>query len=578
MDSTRPEPLVASSTTIGKYRLIAALGSGGMANVYLAVMKGRGGFHKLVVLKIPRPEVVANPSSLAMFLDEARLAARLNHPNIVQTFEVINEDGVEIMVMEYLDGYTLNETVHRSRRQQASLPEAVHLRVLSEALTGLHYAHEAKDLDGTPLEFVHRDFSPHNIFMSFDGQVKVLDFGVAKAATQSNKTEYGTFKGKVRYMPVEQLTGRDVDRRADIFAAGAMVWEAAVGQRLWRERSDVEVMTAVISGEIPFPKDVNADVPEALDAICRKAMAFKKEDRYATCLELQADIEAYLATLPEKPSIRDAVRHMEKVFEEPRATRRKFIDEQLKTVDLAGPSVPLAALPAPSLQSLPSLNPSSVTQGTPASGVSSSLHFGQPGASLLTTAAGVVAGPGDDEERRESKGRWLPWVLLALVLCFVIGSVVVPKFTGQGSEETISAARSDARGAGAASTEKSSTPASLGADPGHPTASPDSTTEAVPSATSAASAATALGNPAPTASSAPASTTASGKFVPSARPAGVTTSVHRPSTHSGTTPTTASSPTTAATGSETPSKPKRDCSNPFYINERGVRSVFPECL
>lgn len=576
MDSARPEPLVASSTTIGKYRLIAALGSGGMANVYLAVMKGRGGFNKLVVLKIPRPEVVDNPSALAMFLDEARLAARLNHPNIVQTFEVINEDGVEIMVMEYLDGYTLNETVHRSRRQQASIPEAVHLRILSEALTGLHYAHEAKDLDGTPLAFVHRDFSPHNIFVSFDGQVKVLDFGVAKAATQSNKTEYGTFKGKVRYMPVEQLTGRDVDRRADVFAAGAMVWEAAVGQRLWRERSDVEVMTAVISGEIPFPKDVNADVPEALDAICRKAMAFKKEDRYASCLELQADIDAYLAALPEKPSIRDAVRHMEKVFEEPRAARRKFIDEQLKTVDLAGPPVPLAALPAPSLQSLPSLNPSSVTQGTPPTGVSSALHFGPPGASLSTTSSGVVAASGDIEERKESKWRLLPVALLALVLVFVIGLVVVPKFTGQGSEEAISAARSDGHGTGAASTANASASAGLGVIPGAPTTTPDPTTGAAPSAGTSADAAAVAGNAASTATANP---TAAGKFVPTSRPAGASTSGHRPTTHAGTTPsTTTSPPSTTSTGSETPSKPKRDCSNPFYINERGVRSVFPECL
>lgn len=570
MDSTRPEPLIATSTTIGKYRLIAALGAGGMASVYLAVMKGRGGFNKLVVLKIPRPEVVSNPASLAMFLDEARLAARLNHPNIVQTFEVINEDGVEIMVMEYLDGYTLNDVVHRGRRQKAPLPVATHLRILSEALTGLHYAHEATDLDGSPLDFVHRDFSPHNIFMSFDGQVKVLDFGVAKASTQSNKTEYGTFKGKVRYMPVEQLTGREVDRRADIFAAGAIVWEAAVGQRLWRTRSDVEVMTAIISGEIPRPKDVNVDAPDALDAICRKAMAFKKEDRYANCLELQADIEAYLASLSDKPTIRDATRHMERVFEEPRAARRKFIDEQLKTVDLApGDPSALAALPA---QALPSLNPPTLTNGTPPSGVSSALNLRAAG--LTTTSAGVVSASSEEiEEPKESKWRRLPVVLLALVLLFVIGLVVVSKNSGRQSEDTVAAARADdAKGAPSAPPLNApEAPTDLGASSSAPstTAEPASA-DAAPSKGDEGTKAAA--NTAPAAVVAPASTTPA-KYVPPRPGTG-----HRPTTSVAQPSPTPASPAAAATGSDAPAKAKRDCSNPFYINERGVRSVFPECL
>ncbi len=322
--------------TIGRYRVIAQLGAGGMAEVYLAVMMGERGFNKLVVLKVPRANVAANPGLLAMFIDEARVAARLNHPNVVQTYEVVREEGRDIIVMEYLDGYPLSKIISQGRKLGSPLPLWMHYEILVHAMTGLHYAHEAKDFDGTPLNLVHRDISPHNVFVTFDRQVKILDFGIAKARTSTHQTEVGTFKGKVRYMPAEQLTGNSVDRRADIFALGVALWEAAVGEPLWKGKSDIEVMGATLAGEVPMPRDVRPDVPEAIDAICRRAMAHHKEDRYPTCLELQADLEAYLGSLPGQKGFKPIMGYMQMLFAEPRGERQSLIDRQLAKAELLG--------------------------------------------------------------------------------------------------------------------------------------------------------------------------------------------------------------------------------------------------
>ena len=319
------------TAAVGKYRLIAELGSGGMANVYLAVMRGRNDFNKLVVLKSPREVVTEDPTMLTMFLDEARLAARLNHRNVVQTYEIIEESGRDIIVMEYLEGQTLNEILLRGRRTNNALPLDLHLRIIVEALNGLHYAHELKDYDGRPLELVHRDVSPHNIFVTFDGEVKVLDFGIAKAAISSHVTQAGTFKGKVRYMPPEQFAGEGIDRRADVFALGAVLWEAAVGKKLWTGVSDADVLTNVVNGAIPAPRDVNPEVDERLDAIVRRALAPERTKRYATCRELQTDLEKLLEAMG-GGSLNDAATHVSKLFSETRAARQRIIESQLRIV------------------------------------------------------------------------------------------------------------------------------------------------------------------------------------------------------------------------------------------------------
>jgi serine/threonine-protein kinase len=230
MGGLADEPRNAAAT-FGKYQLCAKLGSGGQAEVYLALMKGPAGWSKLVVLKRLRSPVGGDAQLVSMFLDEARLAARLGHPNVVHTYEVGDHAGEYFIAMEYLEGQPMNK-VARTPEARRRMRPAMWARVAAEALSGLHYAHELADYDGTPLGIVHRDVSPHNIFVTYDGEVKLVDFGVAKALTNNEKTETGALKGKVSYMAPEQAMGTP-DRRADLFSMGCVLWEFLTGQKLF---------------------------------------------------------------------------------------------------------------------------------------------------------------------------------------------------------------------------------------------------------------------------------------------------------------------------------------------------------
>jgi serine/threonine protein kinase len=286
---THLESELGAAEIAGKYLVLEPLGEGGTANVFLAVMRGPAGFNKLVVLKVLRRSLASDPDLRRMFLVEARLSARLNHPNIVEVNEIIEHDGLPTIVMSYLEGEPLSRLILRAGEQ---LSLAMRLHVLCEALSGLHYSHELADFDGTMLKVVHRDMSPQNVFVTFDGRVKVLDFGIAKLGALQGNTKIGVIKGKVHYMPPEQLVGETIDRRADIFAVGVMLWEAATGQRMWQGLTDAAVANRVRAGVIPSPSAVNPDCPEELDRICRKALSVRKEDRHATAAELQGELEA----------------------------------------------------------------------------------------------------------------------------------------------------------------------------------------------------------------------------------------------------------------------------------------------
>ena len=223
------------------YRRIAELGRGGMATVHLAAMQGSHRVTKLVVVKELRPELAVNDEFVVMFFDEARLAARLNHPNIVQSYEVGEEDGRQFIVMEYLEGQPLHR-VWNKLQAAGKMSLALNLQVVHDVLAGLDYAHELTEFNGTHLKIVHRDISPHNVFVTYTGDVKVVDFGIAKAADSSTQTRVGTLKGKLTYMPPEQAMGEPVDRRADLFAVGVLLWESAAGRRLWQGMNDGAIM------------------------------------------------------------------------------------------------------------------------------------------------------------------------------------------------------------------------------------------------------------------------------------------------------------------------------------------------
>ena len=295
---------------VGKYRILSELGRGGMANVYLAVAHGHGGVDKLVVLKALLPELSADPDVLAMFLDEARLAARLNHSNVVQTYEVGVEGDRQVIVMEYLDGQALSSVLKHTELAGRTLSVAMYLRIIINALDGLHYAHELCDYDGTSLGFVHRDVSPQNIFVTYDGQVKVLDFGIAKSATSSIHTATGVVKGKIAYMAPEQMIGDAIDRRADVYSVGCMLWMVATGKKLWKDTPDVQIMRRVINNEIPTPQSFNPNCDNELNRIVMKALASDPNERYQTVLELEADLETYCESFSSPIKQRDIGRYL----------------------------------------------------------------------------------------------------------------------------------------------------------------------------------------------------------------------------------------------------------------------------
>ena len=312
----------------GKYRLIAEIGRGGMAVVYLALLQGDLGFNKLVVLKQIREDMVDDPELLDMFLDEARLAARLHHPNVVETHEVSREDGHTFMVMEYLEGQPLHRICQRVHGS-GGLPLSIHLRILADMLAGVHHAHELCDWDGTSLGVVHRDVTPQNVFVTYTGGVKVVDFGIAKVKGAQSHTRAGIVKGKIAYLAPEQARRENLDRRVDIFAAGVMLWEAVTKTRPWKGRSERYILEQLMAGQFPSALQANPYVPLELLAILERALAPDREDRYATAAAFQAAIEQYLETLGERVDMRDLGKLLSAQFADDRQVIRARLDDTL---------------------------------------------------------------------------------------------------------------------------------------------------------------------------------------------------------------------------------------------------------
>jgi eukaryotic-like serine/threonine-protein kinase len=320
------ESSAISSTSTGKYRVLAELGSGGMARVYLAVSQGLAGFSKLVVLKVVRSDLAAVPELREAFLREARLCARLNHPNVIAVNEVEVLEGLPVIVMEHLQGRSLSSIL---RRVLGKVPLDVHLRILMESLNGLHYAHELTDFDGTPLRLVHRDFTPQNIFVTYDGSVKVLDFGLAQVTRHSSHNASDAVQGKLRYMAPEQITTAALDRRTDVFAAGVLLAELITERRFWGDYSDDSIIAQLTSGSIPTPRCTMPSCPPELERICAKALAYDRMNRYQTIAEMQRDIEAYMAKHSERITTQEVGRRVAEWFAPEREYAQQLIESSL---------------------------------------------------------------------------------------------------------------------------------------------------------------------------------------------------------------------------------------------------------
>lgn len=275
---------------LGRYSLHAQLAGGGMATVYLARLNGAVGFGRTVAIKRLHPHLAKDPEFVTMFLDEARLSARIQHPNVVPTLDVVATDGELFLVLEYVKGETLSVLNRAMARQKAQIPVPIVASLVVGMLNGLDAAHEARDERGAPLEIVHRDVSPQNVMVGADGVARLLDFGIAKAASRLGNTREGQLKGKIAYMAPEQLMGQ-VSRQTDIYAAGVVLWEELTGRRLFYAETEVHTMSLVQKGDIPPPSSLNPSVPGALDAIVLKALAKLPEHRFRTAHEMASAIE-----------------------------------------------------------------------------------------------------------------------------------------------------------------------------------------------------------------------------------------------------------------------------------------------
>ncbi len=281
--------------TIGRYTLLKRLGAGGMGEVFLAQASPD---QPPVVIKRVLPHLVENPRFLRLFLDETRIAARLNHPNIARIIELGEADGAWFIVMEHVEGKDLREVLRRAREQEKQVPVNVAVKVALDVAQGLAYAHSAVDAQGRNLGIVHRDVSPHNVLLSKRGEAKVIDFGVAKATNKSVHTAAGILKGKFPYMAPEQSRGKPVDARTDVFALGIVLWEMVSGQFLFRGKTDAATLKLVRTSAAAPLRSLRRDVPAALDDVVLKALAKEPDERFQTALEFQEALAALSAELP----------------------------------------------------------------------------------------------------------------------------------------------------------------------------------------------------------------------------------------------------------------------------------------
>lgn len=339
-EPARPPANPAGIQKLGRYILRYRIAQGGMASVYLARLQSQAGFEKWVAVKTIHPHIATTPKFVSMFMDEARLAARLDHPNLCTVFDFGEQSGTYFIAMEYLHGESLGVVARRSWGMGLPMPLEYAARVLADAARGLHAAHELRMDSGLAAGVVHRDVSPENIFVTYAGISKIVDFGVARSEVQNaDRTATGELKGKVAYMSPEQIREARVDRRADIWAAGVVLWEVTVGRRLFRRHSDAATVLAVLRDTIPLPSRVREDYPELLEAIVMRALERDPARRFQTTLEFARALESFLSASGLPAGAGDVGEFMQTLFADQIAMR----DEVLRQGARAAPLEELVA-------------------------------------------------------------------------------------------------------------------------------------------------------------------------------------------------------------------------------------------
>ena len=339
---------------LNKYRLLAPLGRGGMAEVFLARAEGIRGFQRLLAVKRILPTFAGDPDFVRMFLDEARIAATLHHPNIVRVFEVDIAGGQVFYVMEYLHGHSVAALLRRLADGGVRLPLDGAVAIAAAVAAGLHHAHERRSADGEPLHIVHRDVGPGNVILTYDGHVKLIDFGIARAAGNLHRTQFGLFKGKLPYASPEQCRCEPLDRRSDVFSLGVVLYELTTGQPPFAADGDRELLRAVSDARVTPPRQIDRSYPRGLEAVVMKALAASPDERYPSARALQRDLKALASELALDLSATGLSRLVAGVFgpelrqwrdaERAGRTLEQYLTDSAPGV--AGPAAPTAPAPA----------------------------------------------------------------------------------------------------------------------------------------------------------------------------------------------------------------------------------------
>ena len=301
-------------TRLGKFELLARIAKGGMAEIFLARQSDRVGLSRLVVVKRILPHLAEEAPFVEMFLEEARLAALISHPNVVQIYDVGESEGDFYIAMEYIDGPSVGVLTRRARQSKIPVPPLIAAEIVAQSCDGLHAAHELRDEGGVPLGLVHRDISPHNLMLTRNGMVKLLDFGVAKAQDSAVKTNTGSIKGKFPYMSPEQCRGDNLDRRTDVFSLGVVFYELVCAERLFQRPTDLMTLKAITEDPLPLPRDRNPELPEELSEVIRRALSRDRDVRYSDAAQFGQALRSALAGLGERTSAKTLATYVEERF------------------------------------------------------------------------------------------------------------------------------------------------------------------------------------------------------------------------------------------------------------------------
>jgi TonB family protein len=338
-----PRRVTPAPGQFGRYQLLEKIGSGGMAEVFKARMRGEEGFEKIVAIKRIVPHMAANDAFITMFVDEAKLAAQLNHNNITHIYDLGKVDAWHYIAMEYVEGKDLRSLLKLGKDRSYPLPPELALFVAAKIANALDYAHRRPAADGTELNLVHRDVSPQNILISYEGDIKLCDFGIAKAASKVSTTISGALKGKLQYMSPEQAWGKRVDRRSDVFSLGAVLYEMLTGAPLFEGDTDMSILERVREGEVEPPSARGAEVSKRVDQIVLKALAKNPQDRYQNASEMEKDLHAVLYAFQPSPGPADVAIYLHRLLEASKADSTG--DEIDAAFDKARDTEPAVAAP-----------------------------------------------------------------------------------------------------------------------------------------------------------------------------------------------------------------------------------------